>query len=189
MNHTTERLDRLRGIIQQEEFLRGQGLSNEVNIRLFCYPAEDEMAVQYFIRQCLADHTLRCRLIECDLYRIFLDICEEQGITEAIPPMEEQDGGAYLLEQLRYVADIQSVLHHIEERLHAAGSPRPGDVLLIDGVGNSYPFIRVHTVLEAIQPCFTGPILVMYPGTFNGQELRLFDRLAPNGYYRAFNLV
>lgn len=189
MSHTTERLDRLRGLIQQEDFLRGQGLSNEVNIRLFCYPAEDEMAVRCFIRQCLADRTLRCRLIECDLYRIFLDICEEQGITDAIPAMEEQDGSAYLLEQLRYAADIQSFLAQIERRLRAAGPRREDDVLLIDGVGDAYPFVRAHTILEAVQPLFTGPILVMYPGTFNGQELRLFDRLPPNGYYRAFNLI
>ena len=33
------------------------------------------------------------------------------------------------------------------------------------------------------------PILVMYPGTFDGRQLRLFDRLPPSDYYRAFNAI
>ena len=41
-----ERLDNLRIRIQEPEFLEGKGLSNEVNIRIFCYDAEDEMTVR-----------------------------------------------------------------------------------------------------------------------------------------------
>ena len=42
---------------------------------------------------------------------------------------------------------------------------RRGDVLLITGVGNAFPFMRVHSLLEALQPHFSDiPILVMYPG-------------------------
>ena len=33
------------------------------------------------------------------------------------------------------------------------------------------------------------PVLVFYPGTFNDQQLRLFNCLKPNNYYRAFNVV
>ena len=44
-----ERLDSLRALIQSEGFLTGDGLSNEVNIRVFCYDPADEMTVQHFI--------------------------------------------------------------------------------------------------------------------------------------------
>ena len=45
-------------------------------------------------------------------------------------------------------------------------------------------------LLEALQPRVGGvPILVMYPGTFDGRYLKLFDRLKPNPYYRAFNVI
>lgn len=189
MDNIRERLDRLREEIQKPDFLMGHGLSNEVNIRIFCYPAKDEIPVQHFIRQCLGDRSLRCRLIECHLYRIFMEICGDLGILEAIPGMEERKGSEFLLEQLRYAVDMPNFIDHIEKRLREAGAPREGDVLLIDGVGDAFPFLRVHTVLEALQPRFSGPVLVMYPGTFSGQELRLFDRLAPNGYYRAFDTV
>ena len=52
------------------------------------------------------------------------------------------------------------------------------------------PFIRVHALLDAMQPYFSDvPILVMYPGSFDGRYVRLFDKLTPNPYYRAFNVI
>ena len=43
-----ERLDKVRVLIQKSDFLEGKGLSNEVNIRIFCYDPEDEMIVRHF---------------------------------------------------------------------------------------------------------------------------------------------
>ena len=66
----------------------------------------------------------------------------------------------------------------------------PGDVLLLTGVGEVFPFMRIHSLLEALQPEFPDiPILVMYPGKYDGRFVRLFDRLEPKGYYRAFNII
>lgn len=45
MSKLMERLDNLRTLIQTSEFLEGKGLSNEVNIRIFCYNPKMEMAV------------------------------------------------------------------------------------------------------------------------------------------------
>ena len=65
-----------------------------------------------------------------------------------------------------------------------------GDVILITGVGEAFPFIRVHALLDAMQPYFSDvPVLVMYPGIFDGRYVKLFDKLSPNPYYRAFNVV
>ena len=62
--------------------------------------------------------------------------------------------------------------------------------MLLTGVGDVFPFMRVHKLLEAMQPYFTkAPILVLYPGRFDGNYVRLFDLLEPNPYYRAFNEV
>ena len=48
MSNLMERLDSLRALIQEPEFLEGKGLSNEVNIRIFCYDPKEEMAVRHF---------------------------------------------------------------------------------------------------------------------------------------------
>ena len=184
MGDLKERLDLLRTEIQKDEFLDGKGLSNEVNIRIFCYDAADEMTVSHFLQQLRMDQTLRCHLIECDLYKTFLSICDDMDIAEAIPEMEEADGTEFLLEQLHSAIGEGEFIEKIQYEPH-----RRGDVLLITGVGNAFPFMRVHSLLEALQPHFSDiPILVMYPGEFDGHYLKLFGRLKPNDYYRAFNL-
>ena len=45
MSNITERLDNLKKTIQEDDFLQGKGLSNEVNIRMFCYNVKEEMIV------------------------------------------------------------------------------------------------------------------------------------------------
>ena len=45
MSDIKTRLDELKLEIQKDEFLKGKGLSNEVNIRIFCYDPQDEMVV------------------------------------------------------------------------------------------------------------------------------------------------
>ena len=78
-----ERLDNLRIRIQEPEFLEGKGLSNEVNIRIFCYDAEDEMTVRQFIDQITTDQSIGCNLVACNLYDTFLALCDDIDITDA----------------------------------------------------------------------------------------------------------
>ena len=185
MSELMERLDKLRGLIQQPEFLEGKGLSNEVNIHIFCYDPKEEMTVTHFLEQIKTDQSLNCRLIECNLYRTFLSICDDLDITDAIPEMEEADGGVFLLEQLHSAIGEGEFIDKIQYEPH-----KRGDVLMLTGVGDVFPFMRVHTLLEALQPYLSDiPILVLYPGKFNGHQLKLFNRLKPNDYYRAFNVI
>lgn len=179
------RLDNLRIHIQETEFLEGKGLSNEVNIRIFCYNAKDEMTVRQFIDQITTDQSIACHLIECNLYKTFLDLCDDIDIMEAISEMEAADGKEFLLEQLHSAIGEEEFIEKIQYEPH-----NTGDVLMLTGVGDVFPFMRVHSLLEALQPHFSDiPILVMYPGTFDGNYVRLFDRLTPNPYYRAFNEI
>ena len=185
MRNIEERLDRLREKIQEPDFLEGKGLSNEVNIRIFCYDAEDEMAVRHFVEQTKADRLLNCRVIERSLYKIFLSICDDLDITDAISDMEEADGEIFLLEQLHSAIGEDEFIEKIQYSPH-----EKGDILLLTGVGDVFPFMRVHSLLEALQPYFSDiPILVLYPGEFDGHHLKLFNRLQPNDYYRAFNII
>lgn len=185
MANIKARLDNLRIHIQEPEFLEGKGLSNEVNIRIFCYDAEDEMTVRQFIEQITTDQTIACHLVECNLYETFLALCDDIDITDAIPEMEEEDGKEFLLEQLHSAIGEGEFIEKMQYEPHC-----PGDILMLTGVGDVFPFMRVHSLLEALQPHFSDiPILVMYPGTFDGSYVRLFDKLTPNPYYRAFNEI
>ena len=185
MSEIKERLDKVRALIQEPEFLEGKGLSNEVNIRIFCYEPENEMVVRHFVNQLETDQSLDCHLIVCNLYKTFLSICDDMDITDAIPDMEEADGSAYLLEQLNSAIGNGEFIDKIQYEPH-----EPGDVLMLMGVGEVFPFMRIHTLLEALQPYFSDvPILVMYPGEFDGRHVKLFNCLTSKDYYRAFNVI
>lgn len=182
----SERLDALREEIQTQEFLNGTKLSNGVNIRMFCYEPEDEMAIRAFVNRLATDQTLKCNIISRNLFEVFLEICDENRITRAIPRMEQRKGSKYLLDQLHGISTEKAFIQKIDY----AGHQRGKDILLLTGVGEVFPFIRVHNLLESLQPIFGDvAVLVMYPGDFNDYQLRLFNKLKPNNYYRAYNVI
>lgn len=186
MGDLKERLDRLREQIQSTDFIDGKGLSYEVNFHIFCYDPKKEMVVQHFINQVTTDQTMNCHVIEYNLYRIFIRICEDLAILDSIPEMEEAEGDAFLLEQLQSAADENEFIRVMQE----IAQPQAGDVVLVTGVGDVFPYMRVHKLLEAMQPHFSKiPVLVMYPGHYDGNYVRLFNLLESNPYYRAFNVI
>ena len=185
MSKINERLDSLKLEIQKPEFLEGKGLSNEVNIRIFCYDAADEMIVRHFTEQLIVDQSLDCHLIERNLYKVFLSICDDKRITDKASQMEEKKGKDFLFKNLQKFANNKSFVEKMQYEPHESG-----DVLLLTGVGEVFPFMRIHSLLEALQPEFPDiPILVMYPGKYDGRFVRLFDKLEANPYYRAFNII
>lgn len=180
-----ERLDNLRALMQEPEFLEGKGLSNKVNIRIFCYDPEKEMTVKHFIEQIKSDRTMNCHLIEYNLYEVFLSICEDLHITKAISPMEVKKGKTFIREQLSHIANNTAFVNKMKYEPHETG-----DVIVITGVGDAFPFIRIHDLLNAMQPEFSDvPILVFYPGNYDGRDVQLFNCLKKNPYYRAFNVI
>ncbi len=185
MSELMERLDNLRSMIQTPEFLEGKGLSNEVNIRIFCYDPKMEMAVRHFTEKLVTDQSLSCHVIEYNLYRVFLSICEDKRIKDRIAQLEEKKGKAFVMGQMQQMTNNMAFVNKMQYEPH-----RRGDVILITGVGEAFPFIRVHALLEAMQPYFSDvPVLVIYPGSYDGRYVKLFDRLSPNKYYRAFNVI
>ena len=99
--------------------------------------------------------------------------------------MEKKKGSEYLLSQLNQIAMPEAFVEKMKYEPH-----RYGDILLITGVGKVYPFTRLHNVLNNLQHIFSDiPVVVLYPGKFNGQELSLFGEFEDGNYYRAFNLL
>ena len=79
MQTIEQRLDQVRALLGNSDFLSGKGLSNEVNIRIFPYDPKDEMAIRHFTEQITTDTSLPCRIICRNLFEVFLEICEEIG--------------------------------------------------------------------------------------------------------------
>jgi hypothetical protein len=182
-DNITERLKQLENTIQQDDFLQGKGLSNEVNIRMFCYDPKKEMVVRDFTER-LKTKNLKCKIHMVDLYETFLDICKDKRILDRIPQLEERKGKDFLAKQFEKTCDARTFSNKIIEDFENE------DLLLITGVGKVFPFMRVHALLSTLQEDFNSkPIVVLYPGEFDGHYVKLFKQLKPNEYYRAFNMI
>ena len=186
MTDIMDRLDKVSARISEEAFLTNKGLSNEVGIHVFCYAPEDELIVRAYFEKLKTTPDAVFRIVECDLYKIFLAICEEKRILKSIPRMEETKGPEFLKERLENVATPEAFVEKMKYEPHLKGK----DILLISGIGKVYPFMRSHKILDNIQHIFSDiPVLMLYPGKFEGQDLDLFGRFLDGHYYRAFNLL
>ena len=68
--------------------------------------------------------------------------------------------------------------------------PEQHDLVIVSGVGSVWPLLRSHTLLNNLQPVMgKTPLVMFYPGRYDGQSLRLFGKIKSNNYYRAFKLV
>ena len=183
-----ERLDAARTRFLDEGFLHNRGLSNEAALHVFQYNPQDEMIVRAFVETLRMDfdrQKVPCRIMHFDLFDILLNICRERRILDRIPEMEQKRGSAFIQNQIKNVAKAETFIQHMEYGKHHAG-----DVLVLTGVGRVYPYMRSHYILNNIQAVFEDiPVVLFYPGKYDGQSLRLFDLFMDDHYYRAFNLI
>lgn len=131
------------------------------------------------------------RVVHFDLWDVFLQICAERRILEKIPALEERRGTEGLLRRMEKIATPEAFLKVMSERYEQLGGQTPGrDVVLVSGVGKVYPLVRAHNILENAQPVFTEvPMVMLYPGVYDGQQLHLFGKISDGNYYRAFSLI
>ncbi len=181
------RCELLRQRLGEEDFLQNKGIGNEVGFFTFCYDPSLEMQARAFFAQLQREAEagqLPCNLMVRNLYDVFLGLCERKRIAQAIPKQELKTGSAKQLRQLQKVCSPAAIAKELEYSPHSVG-----DVLLLTGVGEIYPLLRVHTLLDNMHASFGDiPVIITYPGQFSGSEFHLFNRLGDGNYYRAFDL-
>ena len=85
---------------------------------------------------------------------------------------------------MRITAEDSLIVNHIKEH-----TPDNSVVFLI-GIGKCFPILRSHTVLNNLHQVVDHvPVVMFYPGKYDGQELILFGEIKDDNYYRAFKLV
>ena len=189
LDQARENLERrfktLRRRLADPDFLANRGLGNEVGIYTLCYDPALELEARGKLADLKADGSLQCRIVEHNLYDIALARLEARRLLAKMPVQERKHPKEWVLDQMDKICPASMYAQVIAE------VPRePGDVVVITGVGEVYPFLRLHVLLDNIQPLVRDvPIVAMYPGRFDGKSLRLFGRLEDENYYRAFDLV
>lgn len=167
------------------------GTANDLKFYIFDYNPKDEALVRKETKKLLS---LNPDIVEFDLYEMMLQIIEGEGYMEDVLRMEpEYDKDLLLREVFQPLLSVEeennAFLNMFKERVADNGSK----IILITGVGKSFPIIRSHTILNNLQSIFRkNPVVMMYPGRYeikNSMTLRLFERLDDDNYYRAFPLV
>ena len=180
---------RLRAKLSDPMFLANKGIGNEVGFFVFPYDAarEDEVRARTAELVSLSDESrLPCRIVHRDLWDVFLQICEQRRILDKIADLECRRGSRALLERLQKIATPEAFVQAMDYESHEPGR----DVLLVTGVGRVYPIVRAHSILENAQHVFADvPVVLLYPGKYDGSQLHLFNSISDGNYYRAFNLL
>lgn len=187
MANLNARLDQIIPKIKEDKFIDGRGLGNEISFYVFDYEPEGELVVRDYIqhikKEFSYDESDR-RIIEFDLYKMLLDITKERNIFNRIFEMEERQGKEALFKAMTTFAKPDIFLRKIKEQM---GNH---NVVFLTGIGKVYPFVRSHNILNNLQEVLDKtPVVMFFPGQYDGQSLQLFSKFKDDNYYRAFRLV
>lgn len=191
MNSLEQRLNRAEAIIAQPAFRQNKGLGNEVGYYIFDYPAEQELQVRErieYIRKKSENSTNDFKVIVFDLYNIIIDILKEKGYLDKCFEFEKSKGFDKITKSignmLRISAADSLIVNYIKD------NTPPNSIIFLTGVGKCYPILRSHKVLNNLHQIIDDvPVVMFYPGKYDGQELVLFSEIKDDNYYRAFKLV
>jgi len=186
-----ERLNRAEIMIKKPKFRENKGLGNEVGYYIFDYPVEQEMYVREwveYIRKKNEDSADEYQIVVFDLYDIVIEIIKQKGYLEKCYEFEKSKGFDRITKavgnMLRITAKDSLIINYIKER-----TPEKA-IVFLTGIGKSYPILRSHTILNNLHQVIDNvPVVMFYPGKYDGQELVLFDEIKDDNYYRAFKLV
>ena len=180
-------------VLSSQRFLRNEGLNNEVPFHICPFDPEIAADMAQASKQLaneLADQGV-C-VLGINLYDLVVEILKEEGDWEWLIENEPTLSREELKEELQGILDTESVLiPAIVKKMKGSAF----DVMFITGVGEVFPYIRSHNILNNLQRVAKEqPTLMFFPGKYqhslaSGASLRLFDKLQDDKYYRAFNIL
>lgn len=188
-----ERVEHLFKVVTSERFLTKQGPGNEVPFYICPYPAEEGLSmVEDRLGLITRIRHAGVAVLDLSLYDLSLSILEERGILQQVLDMEQDTEKAELRELLQSVLDPEA---NLTPKIGEAIRTTPHDVIFLSGVGEVYPYIRSHNVLNNLQSTAKDkPTVLFFPGSYThslavGASLDLFGVLHDDKYYRAYDIL
>ena len=188
----SERYEHLVNTITSDRFLKMLGLGNEVPFFICPFKPQEFNEMSKLCVQLV--NTLRNRgvgVLKINLYDLAIEILRERGIWDQVIQTEQTMSKNELKELLQGVLDPEN---HLIPAISNKMAEKEFDVMFITGVGEVFPYIRSHAVLNNLQSTAKDkPTVMFFPGEYKqsieeGASLNLFNRLLDDSYYRAFNI-
>lgn len=183
------RLNQVAEKITRPDFLAGQGLGNELGFWIFDYAPEHELQVRAylnFLPSLMVRQHPDIKMAQVNLLEVLKDYLTERGFLDKAIAMQKSKGDAALLKAMRGPLHMDKFAPYL---IRHSLSHEP-DIVLLTGVGSLWPMVRAHSLLNALHgPLGHKPLVLFYPGRYDGQTMSLFKQIKSNNYYRAFALV
>lgn len=184
-----DRLNQIPDKILSPEFLSGQGLGNEIGFWIFDYEPEHELNVRHyieFIEDMLAKKHSHLKMVNINLLQSLVDYLADRKFVDKAIQMQKTKGDEALLKALKGPLHMDKFAPYLTTQ----NSATEQDILFITGVGSVWPLLRAHNLLNSLHSLVGHkPVVLFYPGQYNGQAMSLFGKIPSNNYYRAFRLV
>ena len=188
-----EQEEHLFTVLSSRRFLKMEGLSNEVPFFIYPYPPEDALTVasaKKRVKNRLAGAGVA--VFEINLYDLSVELLKERKVWDRVLTIEPDQDKADFREMLQGMLDPQL---HIAVAIRDRLATEQFDVFFLTGIGEVFPYIRSHNVLNNLQSLVQGkPMLMFFPGRYEqsdtlGSSLVLFGRLKDDQYYRAKDIL
>ena len=181
-------------VLQDERFLKMQGLNQEVPFFLCPFSVKQKLEIEDMLpRLTKRLREANVNVVEINLYDLCLEYLQKNDLFEQLCEIEQDTEKGYFLESLQSILDIESILIPEIEQIIAISNKI--DVLFLTGVGEVFPYIRTHNILNNLQRVAKAfPTLLFFPGEYEqslekGASLRLFGKLPDDQYYRAYDIT
>lgn len=188
-----EQEEHLYAVLSGRRFLQMEGLGNEVPFFIYPYPPEDALAVagaKKRVKNRLA--AAGVVVFEINLYDLSVELLKGRKVWDRVLAIEPETDKADFAEMLQGMLDPQ---RHIAPAIRDRLAQEQFDIFFLTGIGEVFPYIRSHNVLNNLQSVVKGkPMLTFFPGRYEqsdtlGSSLVLFGRLKDDQYYRAKNIL
>lgn len=187
MKSINTRLQEMTNKLSSEELFKSNGLGNEINFHVFDYDPEDEYVIRDYLDNYLLTKT-KLNIKVFDIYEIIIDILKEKGFLEKVFEYEKIKGTKYVNSVIVKTLGINTNNDLIMKRIKSEIESK--QIIMIIGIGKCYGIVRGHNILNALHSIITNnPLIMMYPGKYDGQSFTLFNKLSNDNYYRAFQFI
>ena len=191
---TKELYDHLYHVVSNRRFLQKQGLGNEIPFFICPYSPTQHVEMEQRRKQLINQlKHIGVTILDISLYDLAVELLRGRGIWNRIISTEPSLSKSELKDLLRNVLDPEG--HLIPRIASLIEENKDHQVMFLSGVGEIYPYIRSHTILNNLQSTAKQqPTVMFFPGTYThsveaGASLDLFGRLRDDKYYRAFNIL
>lgn len=181
--------DHLVAVMSGSRFRNKEGLIGEDPYFIYPYDPRDALEIaasKKRIKTKLAQKGIE--VLEVNLYDLVVEVLQDRGVWDDLIELEPTISKDDFREGLRSMLDPGDDL---APAIRAKLAAQPFDIFFLTGIGEVFPFIRSHSVLNNLQTVAGDkPMLMFFPGTYEqsktmGSSLVLFGSVPDDNYYRA----